>query len=91
GDVRLTWSFSALTILLYYCVTNLAALRIDAVHRMYPRWLAWVGLASCGLLALWVDRWTWIAGATWIAVGLVWRVAWRRSGAVVVPGREGEG
>ncbi|MFZ5830087.1 MAG: APC family permease, partial [Planctomycetota bacterium] len=82
GDVRLTWSFSALTILLYYCITNLAALRIDAAHRMYPRWLAWVGLASCGLLALWVDRWTWIAGATWIAVGLVWRVAWRRSGAV---------
>lgn len=37
GDVKLTWSFSALTVLVYYAVTNLAALRMPKEHRLCPR------------------------------------------------------
>ncbi|HZW27606.1 MAG TPA: APC family permease, partial [Trueperaceae bacterium] len=47
GDVRTTWSFSAFTVLVYYAVTNLAALALPADARTFPRWTAWLGLAGC--------------------------------------------
>ena len=46
GSVKLTWSFSAFTVLVYYAITNLAALRLPANQRIFPRWIAWVGLAA---------------------------------------------
>lgn len=51
GDVKLTWSISAFTVLLYYAITNAAALRLPAEHRRYPRVFAALGLASCIALA----------------------------------------
>ena len=36
GNVKTTWSFSAFTVLLYYAITNLAALRIPQQKRLYP-------------------------------------------------------
>jgi APA family basic amino acid/polyamine antiporter len=30
GNVKTTWSFSAFTVLIYYAITNLAALRMPA-------------------------------------------------------------
>jgi APA family basic amino acid/polyamine antiporter len=38
GSVRTTWSFSAFTVLIYYAITNWAALRLPAERRLYPRW-----------------------------------------------------
>jgi basic amino acid/polyamine antiporter, APA family len=86
GDVKLTWSFSAFTVLVYYACTNLAALRLPAAERRYPRWIAVAGLASCASLAFWVDTRAWASGLALLAVGLVWhqvahRVARRRSRA----------
>lgn len=72
GDVRTTWSFSAFTVLVYYALTNLAALRMPAGERLYPRWLAWAGLGACLFLAFWVETPIWVAGLALIAVGLVW-------------------
>ena len=40
GDIRLTWSFSAFTVLVYYAITNLAATRLPDTARRYPRVLA---------------------------------------------------
>ncbi len=51
GDVRLTWSFSAMAVLLYYAITNLSCLRLAPRHRRFPRWIALAGLAGCLLLA----------------------------------------
>jgi len=80
GDVRLTWSFSAFTVLLYYAITNAAALRLRPEDRLYPRALAWGGLASCLFLAFWVDPAVWLAGIGIVGVGLAWHyVARRRS------------
>src|SRR5690606_27550033 len=56
GDVRTTWSFSAFTVLVYYAVTNLAALALPAGARLFPRWVAALGLASCLGLAFF-ERW----------------------------------
>ena len=79
GNVRLTWSFSAFTVLIYYAITNLAALRLPPAERLYPRWLAYTGLTACVFLAFRVDREVWLAGLGVIAVGLGWRAVARRS------------
>ncbi len=55
GDVKTTWSFSAFSILIYYAITNLATLKLSAEARLYPRWVGWMGLFSCLLLAFWVE------------------------------------
>jgi basic amino acid/polyamine antiporter, APA family len=73
GDVRVTWSFSAFTVLIYYAITNLAALRLPAGDRLYPRWIAAAGLVACLALAFWVDLEVWLAGLGLIAAGLVGR------------------
>lgn len=67
GDLGLAWSFSAFTVLLYYGVTNLAALRLDP-----RRGTAWAGLASCLALSFFVTPVAWAAGAGLLLLGLVW-------------------
>jgi basic amino acid/polyamine antiporter, APA family len=81
GSVKTTWSFSAFTVLIYYAITNLAALRLPAEHRRYPRAIAGLGLAGCLGLAFWVEPAIWIAGLALIAAGLGGRLfarRWRR-------------
>jgi APA family basic amino acid/polyamine antiporter len=78
GDVKTTWSFSAFSVLIYYAITNLAALQLSPAERLYPQWLAWLGLAACLFLAFWVERQIWLTGLALIAVGLIWRAIVRR-------------
>lgn len=78
GSVRTTWSFSAFTVLVYYALTNLAALRLPAGQRRYPRAVAGLGLASCLGLAFWVEPAVWAAGLALIVVGLAWHEVARR-------------
>jgi len=73
GDVRTTWSFSAFTVLIYYGITNLAALRLPADLRLYPRWIPVLGLAGCLLLAFQVEPVYWAMGLGLLGVGLVGR------------------
>jgi APA family basic amino acid/polyamine antiporter len=54
GNVKLTWSFSAITVLVYYAITNLAALRLPAAQRRFPRVFAALGLVACVALAAFV-------------------------------------
>jgi basic amino acid/polyamine antiporter, APA family len=72
GDVRTTWSFSAFTVLVYYALTNLAALQLNRGERLFPRWIMWVGLAACLFLAFWVEPAVWLIGLGLIALGLLW-------------------
>ncbi len=79
GKIEVTWAFSALTVLLYYAITNLAALRLPGDARLYPPAIAWTGLAGClGLTAFLPGR-VWVIGAVLVGAGLVWRVIVRRS------------
>ena len=78
GDIKLTWSFSAFTVLVYYAVTNLAALALPEADRLYPRWISLLGLASCLFLAFWVQWQVWLAGLGILATGLAWRSCFRR-------------
>jgi len=76
GNVRLTWSFSAFTVLVYYALTNLAALRLPAAARRYPRWIPAAGLAACAGLAFWIPAHVALVGVGLAALGLAWH-AWR--------------
>lgn len=72
GDVRVIWSFSAFTVLVYYALTNLCVLRLQPEQRLYPTWPAWCGLASCAFLAFWVDWFVWLTGIGVVVLGLAW-------------------
>jgi len=79
GDVRLTWSFSAVSVLLYYALANLSALRVRE-GRFLPRWVSLAGLVSCLGLAVFVPLPAWFSvGALLLIVTVVrWGVRLRR-------------
>jgi APA family basic amino acid/polyamine antiporter len=85
GDIKVAWSISAFTVLIYYGITNLCCLRLPDEHRLYPRAFAYLGLAACFFLAFWIEREFWLAGLGLIAAGLVWHLAARKLSA---PSRE---
>lgn len=78
GNVKTTWSFSAFTVLIYYALTNLAALRLPREQRLFPLVVPIVGLASCLFLAFWVDPTIWLIGLGLIAIGLAWKFTFNR-------------
>ena len=73
GDLKLTWSFSAFTVLVYYAVTNLCAIRLSPKERLYPVWISYLGLLSCLSLAFFVERQVLLTGLVLIAIGLCWK------------------
>jgi APA family basic amino acid/polyamine antiporter len=76
GSVETTWTFSAFTVLIYYAVTNLAALRLGEGERMFNRGWAWCGLLSCLALAFAIEWKVWATGLGVLGIGLLWH--WRR-------------
>ncbi len=80
GDVRTTWSFSAFTVLVYYAITNLAALALPPGARRFPRWVAGLGLLSCVGLAFFVAPAVWLTGTGLLAAAVLvrWALARRR-------------
>ena len=79
GSVKTTWTFSAFTVLVYYAITNAAALRLKDPERLYPRWIAWLGLAACLALAFAVPWRVWLSGIALLALGLLWHALRRRT------------
>lgn len=78
GDIRTAWSFSAFTVLIYYAITNLAALRLPRERRFVPRAVPALGVLLCLSLAFFIDRRTMLAGAVLLAAGLAFRAIARR-------------
>jgi len=77
GSIRLAWGFSAFTVLVYYALTNLAALRLAPEHRLYPRTWSVGGLVGCVGLAFWVEPRIWMVGLGVLVVGWVWHLVAR--------------
>ena len=73
GDVRVTWSFSAVTVLIYYALCNLCALKQPPEERRYPRVVSWTGLLGCLLLAVWIEPVYWAIAAGVMAAGFAVR------------------
>ncbi|WFB36455.1 amino acid permease [Kiritimatiellota bacterium B12222] len=85
GQVQLSWSFSAFTVLLYYAITNLAALRLPPADRRFPRFFSVVGLAACLFLAFQVDPKIWISGLGLLAIGLLGHFVQRKRNSLTLP------
>jgi APA family basic amino acid/polyamine antiporter len=81
GNVKTTWSFSAFSVLIYYAITNFAALQLSPQERLYPRWIAVLGLLSCLFLAFWVESSIWQLGLGLIVAGLIWHQVRRGIGS----------
>lgn len=78
GDFKITWSFSAFTVLVYYALTNLCAIRLKQEERLYPVWISYVGLVTCLSLAFFVEWRIIVAGLILVAVGLAWKALFYR-------------
>jgi APA family basic amino acid/polyamine antiporter len=65
-------------ILVYYAITNVAALRMPAPLRLYPRFIAYTGLVACSLLALSLPLPTILTGTALLAAAFAARLLLRR-------------
>lgn len=72
GDVQLAWSFSAFTVLCYYAITNLAALKVPPEQRFIPKFVSVLGLMSSLGLVFFIDWYVFAAGCAFVAAGLLW-------------------
>lgn len=74
GDVRGAIGFSSCTVLVYYAITNAAALTLgrEPGRRLPVRALAVLGLAGCLLLAVNLPPASVLAGVAVLAVGALW-------------------
>ncbi|WP_290654818.1 amino acid permease [Idiomarina sp.] len=53
GGIESAWTLSAFTVLVYYGITNIAALKVSNEQRFIPKWVSVIGLISCfGLVVL---------------------------------------
>ena len=73
GGLAAVWSFSAFTVLIYYSITNLAALQLTAEERLYPRIVSILGLVGCLGLSVWVSRDAILIGSLALLGGLALR------------------
>ncbi len=69
-------SISAFTVLVYYGLTNLSALRLSRNDRLVHPAVPVAGLVSCIALAASVPPKHLVVGAAVLAVGVVWRLLW---------------
>jgi basic amino acid/polyamine antiporter, APA family len=74
GDLRTAIGFSSCTVLVYYAITNAAALTLgrDPHRRLPVQLLAALGLAGCLLLAVTLPLPSVLAGFGVLAAGAVW-------------------
>lgn len=73
-DLRGAIGFSSAGVLFYYLITNLAALRQDSSHRMYPRSLAIAGAVLCAGLVVTLPIYSLVSAGAVIFVGVALRL-----------------
>jgi APA family basic amino acid/polyamine antiporter len=83
GAIKDVWSFSAFTVLVYYSLTNLAALRLPKSQSRFSRVWPAAGLLGCASLAFWVEPRIWLTGLCVLAIGVLWHLVARRRWAAL--------
>lgn len=74
SDFKIAWEFSALTVLVYYGITNLCALRLDKSQRLFPPWVSILGVMLTFGLAVFIQPKVWGVAAVLLLLG--WCVRW---------------
>ena len=78
GGLANIWSFSAFAVLVYYAITNLAALQLRDEDRLYPRIISIFGLVGCLGLSVWVTPRAIVVGVAILLIGIGLRATFRR-------------
>jgi len=78
GTLEWIVSAAAFTILLYYAITNIAALKMPADKKLFPDWVSILGLLMCFVLALSLKVETILSGLALLIVGLILRAVFRK-------------
>ncbi|HWB06687.1 MAG TPA: APC family permease [Verrucomicrobiales bacterium] len=73
GTLEFIVAAAAFTILIYYAITNLCAIRLPREKRLYPAWLAWAGLVTCIAMASALPVRTMLTGAGLLLAGFLLR------------------
>lgn len=69
GDIKTTWSLSAFSVLIYYGITNLSALRLSKEERFFPKSISFIGLCFCILIAFYIDFYVVKIGLILLSIG----------------------
>lgn len=78
GTIQFVIAAAAFTILLYYGIANIAALKLAAENKLYPKWIAVVGLFSCFLLAISLRLTVILTGLGVLIVGFILRFIFQK-------------
>lgn len=78
GTLQVAAAAASFTILLYYALCNLSALRMNPADKLFPDWVPALGLVSCLLLAATLPPELIFSGLGLLAAGFVFRWALRR-------------
>ena len=79
GGLFMVWSFSAFTVLIYYAITNVAALQLRDEERLYPRMISIAGLVGCLGLAAGITGGAILYGSSVLLLGLAARYVLKRA------------
>lgn len=77
ADLRTVIGFSSVGVLIYYLITNVAALTQDQDHRRFPRALQILGAIGCAALVATLPRHSVFVALAVIAVGIAYRLTTR--------------
>lgn len=77
NSIEGAWTLSAFTVLVYYGVNNLAALRLTSRQRLYPRWTTWAGLIGSLSLAFAIPMEAMIQGILILVAAFIARSGFR--------------
>jgi APA family basic amino acid/polyamine antiporter len=78
GSIKAAWSFSALSVLLYYTLANSSALMVSVEDRFIPRWVSVIGLVCCATLAVAIEPIYWLIAAGLVLSGFIIRAISQR-------------
>lgn len=81
ADLRGAIGFSSFSVLAYYAIANLSALRLADHELRWPRWLAAFGVVGCVVLALSLPRPSVFGGVALLIVGRIAYAVTSRRGA----------
>ncbi|ELR72047.1 amino acid permease family protein [Fulvivirga imtechensis AK7] len=78
GTLQVIVSAASFTILLYYSITNIAAIKMRKENKLYPNWIPVAGLLMCLSMAAFIEARTIFAGLSLLAFGFVFRLVMQK-------------
>ncbi|WP_235848965.1 hypothetical protein [Litchfieldia alkalitelluris] len=73
GTLEFIVSAASFTILLYYSIANLAAMKMKEEDKLYPNWIPILGLITCLSMAVSLEFMTIISGISLLVAGFALR------------------